>query len=131
MTGTTIARYVVGPLIGAGGMGEVYTATDLQLERQVALKFMAPSLIQDIAATRRFLQEARAASALDHANICTIYDTGQTEDGRLYLVMAHYEGETLSFRLRRGRLSNRRGRRDGRAGRRRPRSRSPLRDRAS
>jgi non-specific serine/threonine protein kinase len=105
VTGTTIARYVVGPRIGAGGMGEVYRATDTQLHRQVALKFMAPSLLQDSAATRRFLQEARAASALDHANICTIYDTGQTDDGRLYLVMAYYEGETLSFRLRRGRLS--------------------------
>jgi non-specific serine/threonine protein kinase len=82
-------------------MGDVYRAYDTRLQRPVALKFLKPGK-SDASGRRRFLHEARAASALDHANICTIHDTGETADGHLYLVMAFYEGQTLAERLRRG-----------------------------
>ncbi len=65
------------------------------VHRQVAIKALTPDLTRDDTAKQRFLQEARAASAFDHPNICTIYEINETGDGQLYLVMAHYEGETL------------------------------------
>jgi eukaryotic-like serine/threonine-protein kinase len=104
MIGRTIAHYTIQSHIGAGSMGDVYKAIDTKLQRPVAIKFMSPGLMRDSSGTRRFLQEARAASALDHTNICTIYDTGEIEAGRLYLVMAYYEGETLAAKIGRGRL---------------------------
>jgi len=104
MIGRTIAHYTIQSHIGAGSMGDVYKAIDTKLQRPVAIKFMSPGLMRDSSGTRRFLQEARAASALDHTNICTIYDTGEIEPGRLYLVMAYYEGETLATKIGRGRL---------------------------
>jgi serine/threonine protein kinase len=104
MIGRVIAHYrIVGPL-GGGGMGVVYKAQDLSLERIVALKFLPPELTRDPDAKTRFLQEARAASALDHPNICTIHEVGETDEGHLYLAMACYDGETLKQRLQRGRL---------------------------
>jgi serine/threonine protein kinase len=104
MLGKVIAHYrIVGPL-GGGGMGVVYKAQDLSLERIVALKFLPPELTRDPDAKTRFLQEARAASALDHPNICTIHEVGETDEGQLYLAMACYDGETLKQRLQRGRL---------------------------
>jgi eukaryotic-like serine/threonine-protein kinase len=104
MTGQTIAHYKIVSHIGAGAMGDVFKASDTKLQRTVAIKCMSPALSTDASATRRFLQEARAASALDHANICTIYEAGKTDQGQLYLVMAYYEGETLAARIARGRL---------------------------
>ena len=104
MIGQTIAHYQIVSHIGAGAMGDVFKASDTKLQRTVAIKCMSPSLSTDASAARRFLQEARAASALDHANICTIYETGETDQGQLYLVMAYYEGETLAARIARGRL---------------------------
>ncbi len=85
-------------------MGVVYLAHDPRLDRQVAIKVLPPNLTRDDTAKRRFLQEAKAASALDHANICTIHEINETTDtvGQLYLVMAHYEGETLKERIARG-----------------------------
>lgn len=104
MIGRVVAHYrIVGPL-GGGGMGVVYKAQDLSLERIVALKFLPPELTRDPDAKTRFLQEARAASALDHPNICTIHEVGETDEGHLYLAMACYDGETLKQRLQRGRL---------------------------
>jgi serine/threonine protein kinase/Tol biopolymer transport system component len=104
MIGRIIGHYrIVGPL-GGGGMGVVYKAQDLSLERIVALKFLPPELTRDPDAKTRFLQEARAASALDHPNICTIHEVGETDEGQLYLAMACYDGETLKQRLQRGRL---------------------------
>ena len=104
MIGRVIAHYrILGPL-GGGGMGVVYKAQDLHLERVVALKFLPPELTRDAEAKTRFLQEARAASALDHPNICTIHEVGETDDGQLYLAMACYDGETLKQRLQRGPL---------------------------
>ena len=102
--GTTLGPYRVVSQLGSGGMGIVYTATDPRLDRQVAIKLLPPNLTRDEAAKQRFLQEAKAASALDHANICTIFEINETDDGQLYLVMAHYEGETLKDRIARGPL---------------------------
>ena len=76
-------------------MGVVYLAQDPRLKRQVAIKLLPPDLTRDETAKQRFLQEAQAASALDHPNICTIFEINETADGQLYLVMAHYGGETL------------------------------------
>jgi serine/threonine protein kinase/dipeptidyl aminopeptidase/acylaminoacyl peptidase len=90
--------------LGGGGMGIVYRAEDLRLGRTVALKFLPPELTRDPVAKARFLQEARTASALDHPNICTIYDVGETADAQLYLAMPCYDGETLRQRLERGAL---------------------------
>jgi serine/threonine protein kinase/Tol biopolymer transport system component len=104
MIGRVIAHYrILGPL-GGGGMGVVYQAQDLSLERVVALKFLPPELTRDADSKTRFLQEARAASALDHPNICTIHEVGEIDEGQLYLAMACYDGETLKQRLQRGPL---------------------------
>jgi eukaryotic-like serine/threonine-protein kinase len=104
LAGRTLSHYrILGP-IGGGGMGIVYKAEDLHLARTVALKFLPPELTRDPEAKARFLQEARAASVLDHPNICTIHEVGETPDGRLYLSMPCYEGETLRQRIERGPL---------------------------
>lgn len=99
MIGKTIGHYNIQGRIGTGGMGVVYRAMDLQLDRTVALKFLPQHLNRDQSAKERFIQEAKAASALDHTNICTIYDIGQTDDGDTFIVMAYYTGRTLKFRL--------------------------------
>lgn len=85
-------------------MGVVYRAEDLQLGRTVALKFLPAELTLDDEAKERFLIEARAASRLDHPNICTVHDLGQSDDGRMFIVMACYEGESLAARIARGPL---------------------------
>src|SRR5262245_28821947 len=84
-------------------MGMLYRATDLKLGRSVAIKFLARHLVSDETAKARFIREARAASALDHPNIATIYEIGE-EEGELFIAMALYEGETLKQRLEKGRL---------------------------
>ena len=99
-----LAHYRILELAGGGGMGVVYKAEDLRLARTVALKFLPPELTRDPDAKSRFLQEARAASALDHPNICTIHEVGETDDGQLYLAMPFYDGETLRKRIERGPL---------------------------
>ncbi|MFW6088338.1 MAG: protein kinase domain-containing protein [Gemmatimonadota bacterium] len=104
LVGTTVGRYRVDAVLGAGGMGILYRATDQRLGRVAALKFLPPAVSLHADRKRRFLNEARAASALDHANICTIYEADETPDGRMYIAMACYEGETLKERLARGRL---------------------------
>jgi predicted ATPase len=103
--GTRLGKYIIDTELGSGGMGVVYRARDPRLERLVAIKLLPRDRLQDARAKRRFLQEARAASALDHPNICTIHEIDETDDGRLYLVMACYEGETLAARIGRGPLS--------------------------
>ena len=102
--GTTLGPYRIVSQLGQGGMGIVYQAHDPRLDRSVAIKLLPPDLTRDETAKQRFLQEAKAASALDHPNICTIYEINETDDGQLYLVMAHYEGETLKERIAKGPL---------------------------
>ena len=102
--GSTLGPYTIRADLGHGGMGVVYTAHDPRLDRQVAIKVLPPDLTRDDTAKQRFLQEAKAASALDHPNICTIHEINETDDGQLYLVMAYYEGETLKERIERGPL---------------------------
>jgi eukaryotic-like serine/threonine-protein kinase len=104
MLGRAIGHYVVKEHIGGGGMGVVYKAEDTKLERTVALKFLPPELTRDPVAKARFLQEARAASALEHTNICTIHEVDETEDGQLYLAMPAYDGETLKRKVEKGPL---------------------------
>ena len=102
--GSSLGPYTIRAQLGAGGMGVVYTALDPRLKRQVAIKLLTPDLTRDETAKQRFLQEAQAASALDHPNVCTIHEINETDDGQLYLVMAYYEGETLKGRIARGPL---------------------------
>lgn len=104
LEGERAGRYVVEQHLGGGGMGVVYKARDPELGRTVALKFLPPYLAASAEADERFLREAKAASALDHRNIGTIYETGETEEGRRFIAMAYYEGETLKRKIERGPL---------------------------
>jgi serine/threonine protein kinase len=105
MIGKEISHYRILERLGGGGMGVVYKAQDLKLDRPVALKFLPPELTRDPDAKQRFVHEAKAASALDHANICNIHEIDETEDGQSFIVMAYYGGETLKAKIERGPLS--------------------------
>jgi eukaryotic-like serine/threonine-protein kinase len=104
MIGETISHYRITAKLGAGGMGIVYKAQDLQLERSVALKFLPHDLAISDSDRERFLREARSASALDHPNIGVIYGIDKTADGQLFIVMAYYEGQTLAQKISSGTL---------------------------
>jgi TolB-like protein len=103
----TIGPYAVTGEIGRGGMGVVCRAHDPRLRRDVAIKLLPRIRAHDAAARERFITEARAASALDHPHICTIYDTGTLDDGRLFIAMALCSGGTLADRLAAGRVPTR------------------------
>jgi len=104
LIGQTVSHYEILGHLGSGGMGVVYKARDLKLDRPVALKFLPPDLTRDPDASQRFVQEAKAASALQHNNICTIHDIDATPDGALFIVMDLYDGETLKEKIDRGPL---------------------------
>ncbi len=97
--GTVISHYRILEKLGEGGMGVVYKAQDTKLDRLVALKFLPPHLATDEKDKQRFIHEAKAASALDHPNICTVYEIGETPDSQLYIAMAYYEGETVHQKI--------------------------------
>ena len=101
--GTRLGAFEVVSSLGAGGMGEVYKARDTRLERTVAIKVLPPTLAADPEFRARFEREAKSISALNHPNICTLYDVGEA-GGTSYLVMEHLEGETLADRLLKGPL---------------------------
>jgi len=104
-SGRRVAQYLVQDAVGYGGMAVVYRARDERLGRQVALKFLSPFLSADRDAMSRFVAEARAAAALDHPNVCTIFEIGETAEGQLFIAMPLYDGETLQERLDRGRFT--------------------------
>ena len=105
-SGTKLGPYDIQSLLGAGGMGEVYRARDSRLDRIVAIKILPTSYSADAERLQRFVQEARAAAALNHPNILSIFDIGE-ERGALYIVSELLEGQTLRERIRGGPLSSR------------------------
>ena len=105
MEGRVLSHYRVLERLGGGAMGVVYRGLDLRLDRHVALKFLPPELSRDSEARERLTQEARAASALDHPNLCTIHDIDATPEGQLFIAMAYYDGATLKNRLATGPVS--------------------------
>src|SRR5213079_3035777 len=97
--GTRIGPYEIMSRLGSGGMGEVYRARDPRLERDVAIKVLPQSTAHDLTAVARLQSEARAASALNHPHILTIYDVGVIADSGVYIAMEYIEGETLRLRM--------------------------------
>ncbi len=105
MIGKTISNYKILDIIGSGGMGVVYKAEDTNLKRNVALKFLPPELTRDKETEERFIREAQSASSLQHNNICTIHEINKTDDGRFFICMDYYEGETLKEKISRRTLN--------------------------
>ena len=100
----TISHYKIIEKLGSGGMGVVYKAQDLKLDRFVALKFLPPHLTSSEEEKQRFIHEAKAASALQHNNICAIHEIDETDDDQIFICMDYYEGETLKNKIEHGQL---------------------------
>jgi len=105
MVGQIISHYKILDVLGSGGMGIVYKAEDIKLNRTVALKFLPTELTSNEIAKNRFIYEAQSASSLQHNNICTIHEIDETENGQLFIVMDYYEGETLKNKITKELLS--------------------------
>ncbi|MDH3214798.1 MAG: protein kinase [Candidatus Krumholzibacteria bacterium] len=101
----TVSHYRIDGELGAGGMGVVYEGVDTRLDRKVAIKFLPKGVSAGETARKRFITEAKAASALDHPNICSIYDIGDTPQGDMFIVMARYEGRSMEHFVREQRLT--------------------------
>ena len=101
--GTRLGPYVIAAPIGAGGMGEVYKATDTRLDRTVAIKVLPAHVASDLGLKQRFEREAKTLAALSHSHICPVFDIG-SQNGIDFLVMEYLEGETLEQRLKKGAL---------------------------
>src|SRR5437764_8560334 len=104
MIGKTVGHYRITAKLGAGGMGEVFLAEDTRLERKAAIKFLPAEMAADPGRRQRFLNEARAASALNHPHVCVVYDVGETEDGLPFIAMEFVEGQSLDALVRHGPL---------------------------
>src|SRR5437764_10518733 len=104
MIGTTVGHYRITAKLGAGGMGEVFLAEDTRLERKAAIKFLPAEMAADPGRRQRFLNEARAASALNHPHVCVVYDVGETEDGLPFIAMEFVEGQSLDALVKHGPL---------------------------
>jgi serine/threonine protein kinase/Tfp pilus assembly protein PilF len=104
MIGKTISHYKILEKLGEGGMGVVYKAEDTKLKRIVALKFLPLELTRDKDMKKRFIHEAQTASALDHPNVCTVFEIDETEEGQLFISMAYYKGDTVEEKTKQGPL---------------------------
>jgi len=104
MIDKTISHYKILQKLGGGGMGVVYKAQDLKLNRFAALKFLPPHLGVNEEEKKRFIIEARAASSLEHINICTVYEVDETSDGQVFIALTYYEGDTLKEKIQKGPL---------------------------
>jgi serine/threonine-protein kinase len=100
LIGKNISHYKILEKLGEGGMGVVYKAQDLKLDRYVALKFLPPHLITSEEEKQRFIHEAKAASALQHNNICAIHEIDETDDEQVFICMDYYEGKTLDRKIK-------------------------------
>jgi len=105
MIGKTISHYKILQKLGEGGMGVVYRAEDTKLHRLVALKFLSPEMTRDETAKNRFIEEARSVSSLDHPNIAVVHEVDETSDGRAFICMAYYDGQTIKQKIEKGPLS--------------------------
>src|SRR6476469_5833106 len=101
MTGNTVGHYRIVARIGAGGMGEVFLAEDTRLGRKAAIKFLPAELAGNQERRQRFLTEAKAASALNHPHVCTVYDVGETAEGIPFIAMEFVDGDSLDKLLSR------------------------------
>src|SRR5271166_3533183 len=104
MIGKTVAHYRITAKLGAGGMGEVFLAEDTRLERKAAIKFLPADMAAVPERRQRFLNEARAASALNHPHVCIVYDVGETDEGLPFIAMEFVEGQSLGDLVEQGPL---------------------------